>query len=282
MRRSRKLISLLLVLSMLFTCFTTTFASQDLNKFKGTVLENATEVVVTENGDTVSSAYAIIDGKKISIEWNRKINEVILTEESEDNLGMKNFSTKESAVFPIEFDKNLEHSYTVNYDGIDYDIDSAFNKNLQPNIVIPLGVIIGEALLNYLISLALTIVISGEVYALASEIVSELQKKKEYKHYMAILKDEQNGIFNIKKLYIGPAIDTTKGAASALLTGVNVWSTSQAYAKLAAEQATPGGIIGPEIDSYNATQVQAGWDFYWHYHLFGRKGGHSFYGTRVS
>lgn len=60
-------------------------------------------------------------------------------------------------------------------------------------------------------------------------------------------------------------------ASKAIVNGIDFWSPFNYTAKQLAITAS-GGYVGPEIDSRKP-------GYYYHYHLLGRVGGHSFYGT---
>lgn len=60
-------------------------------------------------------------------------------------------------------------------------------------------------------------------------------------------------------------------ASKAIVNGIDFWSPFNYTAKQLAITAS-GGYVGPEIYSKKP-------GYYYHYHLLGRVGGHSFYGT---
>ena len=247
-------------------------------------LLKADQVEVIENGDVYSRAYAVIDNQRIDIEWNRETNEVSLSQVdlSKDARSLSE-TDKIELNFKVEFNGELKPSYTIETEEGTYSVVSGQPQQARMVGSIRLILVIGEALMKTLIAMAATITVlyAGEEirHALASEVVETLEKK-EYFHYMALLNEEMTSMGKIKKLYIGNAFETTGEAAAWLRGGGNVWSKSSALARMVAN--TAGGAIGPEIDSYSPISVQLGHDYYYHYHIIGRIGGHSFYGTRAT
>jgi hypothetical protein len=292
MRRIKQYLSFVLILTMFVTSFTTTFAYNNTSIYRGTILEQASKVEIIENGEVMSIAYAIINGERIQVEWNRLTNEVILKQSTATAPSNKLMMTLDDAQknetetnFKIEFDKKLNYTYNSGYNDNVYPTSSLPTENIYTlatvSGAISLTVVVGKALMDLLISAAVTIVVSGELYTKASEITRALSRK-EYNHYLAILRTERTSMGTLKKLYIGPAINTTKNAGTALRLGDDVWSVSKRYAELAASSGSNGPIIGPEIDTYSPVEPQLGWDYYHHFHLFGRLGGHSFFGERAT
>lgn len=73
------------------------------------------------------------------------------------------------------------------------------------------------------------------------------------------------------KLLIAASPLTLRTASKSIVTGVDFWSPFDYTAKKLAITAS-GGYVGPEVDSNKP-------GYYRHYHLLGRVGGHSFFGT---
>ncbi|PLR78720.1 hypothetical protein CU633_03980 [Bacillus sp. V3-13] len=132
--------------------------------------------------------------------------------------------------------------------------------------LVPIGVVIGEALLAHLISIGLAIVIGGVTYTLASEIASKL-KNKNYDHYAAYLNTS-------KGVYIGDPISFSTAVArlnGSTFSSNNVWSKNGTLAKKVAQSA--GGGRTPVFDGPHGTYPK----FLPHFHKWNRSGGHSFY-----
>ena len=285
MKRIKKYIAMLLVMTIVLCTSNLTFAKAVTNiEYLPEELLKADQVEVIENGDVYSRAYAVIDNQRIDIEWNRETNEVSLSQVdlSKDARSLSE-TDKIELNFKVEFNGELKPSYTIETEEGTYSVVSGQPQQARMAGSIRLILVIGQALMKTLIAMAATITVlyAGEEirHALASEVVEKLEKK-EYLHYMALLNEEMTSMGKIKKLYIGNAFETTGEAAAWLRGGGNVWSKSSALARMVAN--TAGGAIGPEIDSYSPISVQLGHDYYYHYHIIGRIGGHSFYGTRAT
>ena len=93
--------------------------------------------------------------------------------------------------------------------------------------------------------------------------VKEKNKDNPRVYYPATRKDG--------KLLISAAPHYLSVAARNIVNNIDYWSPFDYTAKALAIRAS-GGYIGPEIDSNRD-------GYYYHYHLAGRIGGHSFYGT---
>ena len=285
MKRIKKYIAMLLVMTIVLCTSNLTFAKAVTNiEYLPEELLKADQVEVIENGDVYSRAYAVIDNQRIDIEWNRETNEVSLSQVDllKDARSLSE-TDKIELNFKIEFNGELKPSYTIETEEGTYSVVSGQPQQARMAGSIRLILVIGQALMKTLIAMAATITVlyAGEEirHALASEVVETLEKKG-YFHYMALLNEEMTSMGKIKKLYIGNAFETTGEAAAWLRGGGNVWSKSSALARMVAN--TAGGAIGPEIDSYSPISVQLGHDYYYHYHIIGRIGGHSFYGTRAT
>lgn len=135
---------------------------------------------------------------------------------------------------------------------------------------IPIGVVLGESLIAWLIGTGAAIVIAAETWATVNSVREHLREKK-YEHYEAKIV--------AGNLYVGKAIDLA-GAAYRLTNPMfvvehqNVWSTSSSAAERVARTAGNGATpVGPEL---NVHQIP-GFFYYTHYHTWNRVGGHSFF-----
>ena len=136
--------------------------------------------------------------------------------------------------------------------------------------VVPIGIVVGEALVSYLVAASLGIVVAGVVYVAASKVAAKLRKEKRYEHYAPSLNKSKTN------LYIGPAL-TYKQAMTRLKKG-DVWSISRSLARKVAQGAGGGRIPkGPEIHNKDSNGKLKSGTYYYHYHIYNRTGGHSFY-----
>ncbi|ANB59071.1 hypothetical protein GFC29_3150 [Anoxybacillus sp. B7M1] len=132
--------------------------------------------------------------------------------------------------------------------------------------LIPIGVIIGEALLEHLIAIGLAAVIAGVTYTVASS-VSETLRKKQYDHYPAYIdKKKDRVMIGNKPLTLDEAASRLKGAPPYN----DVWSTDSVKAFKVAAKA--GNGKPPIHDS-----AHGGEGYLPHWHIYNRSGGHSFY-----
>ncbi|MGJ7034601.1 SAR2788 family putative toxin [Anoxybacillus eryuanensis] len=132
--------------------------------------------------------------------------------------------------------------------------------------LIPIAVVVGEALLEHLIALGLAFVIAGVTYTLASEIVPTLRNKN-YDHYAAYLKTKE-GVYIGNPISLSEAISRLNGKD---FETNNVWSKTSGLAKKVAKEA--GGGREPVFDSPHGSYPK----FLPHFHKWNRSGGHSFY-----
>lgn len=170
--------------------------------------------------------------------------------------------------------ETLEATFTDLETGEKYDVNSEELKASFVWFAIPIGVVIGEALLAHLISIGLAATISGVTYIAISEFLKKDRSKK-YNHYMVHLDNKK------KFLGVGNGISATK-AASRLKSGLSTWSTSKSNAQSVAKKGSPiGKALGPEIDKNKSGKL-------YHYHpIKGYKNGksvriegaHAFYGS---
>lgn len=163
----------------------------------------------------------------------------------------------------------LVATFTDKATGKKYEVDNTKAKS-NFAFVIPIGIVIGEALVAHLLAASLAIVVAGVTYVAATEIASKLRKEKRYEHYAATLNKAKTG------MYIGPSL-TYKQAKSKLKKG-DVWSISKSLARKVAQGAGGNRIpIGPEIHNKDKNGKVKSGKYYYHYHTYNRAGGHSFY-----
>lgn len=105
----------------------------------------------------------------------------------------------------------------------------------------------------------------SKIKARTKSAKKELKKNNPRVYYPAVRKG--NGLFIVSSPY------TLIAAAKEITKGVDFWSPYDYTAKTLAISAS-GGYIGPEVDKNSS-------GYYYHYHLYNRVGGHSFFGTPV-
>lgn len=133
--------------------------------------------------------------------------------------------------------------------------------------LIPIAIVVGEALLEHLIAMGLAAVIAGVTYTAASSIADKL-RKKQYDHYPAYINRKKDIVM------IGNQPLTLEEAASRLKGKDpynDVWSTDSVKAFKVAAKAGNGKL--PIHDDPHECK-----DGYLpHWHIYNRSGGHSFY-----
>lgn len=170
----------------------------------------------------------------------------------------------------IKSNEEIDATFTNIETGKSVDTLHNTTGEVTPQLVflVPLGVIIGEALLASLIATAVAIEFGGVAYATISAIKDRVKNDK-YDHYAA--KIVQGNV------WIGPSLSLAQ--ASARLGGIsiqenNVWSKNSTLASAVARAA--GGGRKPEGPELQVEQKE-GIFYYVHYHTWNRAGGHSFF-----
>lgn len=245
-----------------------------------------TEITIEETNGNDIQIKTEQDGVEAVLNFDKETNEIILiTNEQplnfEENMQPQSLEVNEQSqsleenekVYKVDVEtatsEKIVATFTDSETGEEYFVNT---DQLQASIafLVPIGVIIGEALLAHLVSAGLAIIIGGVTYAAATEVIKDLQKKKEYDHYVAKL--DNNALF------IGNNISLST-AASHLISGGDVWSRT---GDLAAKVAREAGGGKPPVPSENHMNTGSKKNLYYHhYHANGRKGGHSFYGVGV-
>ena len=253
----KKLISIILSFCMIFTNFNAVYANNNELELVG-ILKDADKVELVQNDYDYGEAYAVFGILKHTIRWNKKTNEVNFKVEN-----LKSRSILESSTFNIEINEDFEPIGTIKYNGDEYNLQET---DANPNSRMALAGIIGSALITSLIAASASVVIVGVTYILATEIASKLRKKQP-KHYQAAIRYSKK--LKRNELFIGNSLGET-GASGRLKAGNDVWSTSKYGAEKIARLA--GGGRTPIHD-----KPHGGAGYYYHYHTYNRKGGHSFY-----
>lgn len=170
----------------------------------------------------------------------------------------------------VKNDKEIDATFTNIETGESVDTLHTTTGEVTPQLVflVPLGVIIGEALLASLIATAVAIEFGGIAYATISAVKDRVKNDK-YDHYAA--KIVQGNV------WIGPSLSLAQ--ATARLGGINtqennVWSKNSTFASAVARAAGGGRKpLGPELQ----VEQKEGIFYYVHYHTWNRVGGHSFF-----
>lgn len=235
------------------------------------------EITIEETNGTDIQIKTEKDGIEAVLNFDKETNEILLiTNEQpqnfEENIQPQSLEENEK-VYKIDVETATSEKIVATFTDIETGEKYFVNTDqLQASIafLVPIGVIIGEALLAHLVSAGLAIIIGGVTYAAATEVIKDLQKKKEYDHYVAKL---DNNV-----LFIGNNISLST-AASQLITEGDVWSRT---GDLAAKVAREAGGGKPPVPSENHMTTGSKKNLYYHhYHANGRIGGHSFYGVGV-
>ncbi|ONI38770.1 hypothetical protein AN639_02370 [Candidatus Epulonipiscium fishelsonii] len=281
MLRIKKYICSILALVLVIGCFGMPTLAQNVGVegYLPELIREADEFKLIENGDRKSIAYIVQDNIKIYVEWDRHTNEVQLVETN-----MLTRSVTNNTNFTMEISENIEASYTMELNDQIYHVN---NSKIESRTAMTLVLLLGQTLIDYLISIAATLTIGDMLCTLAKDVIDELSNKKnKFKHYRAFLQkfyaDDGKNIA-IHKLYIGDPLADTNVAAVYLLEG-NVWSTSQKNAKAVAAKASPPGT---ELKPHPPHKwAFFGDEYYPHYHRYNYDGGnphkeHSFYGESI-
>lgn len=267
----KKILSVLLIFMLFVTSVPLSAGAKSISDIPSS-LEGIDEVKVLEDNENVVTVMGKEGNTIVTMTYDKNTSDITMTSEEINPYARK--SVTEENTFNLQLDPNniedFEVSNTIEYQGKSYDLEETPNyseyKQARLAAAIPLVVLLGGSLLNWIISQFASIVIAGVTYVVASAVISEL-KKKNYDHYLASLRSG--------KLYIGNSI--TYAAATTRLKSGDVWSRTNVLAEKVAKGA---GGKATAVERHDKTGSKKD-DFYWHYHMSSRKGGHSFYGTPV-
>ena len=232
-------------------------------------LEIQTEVSIdnTTNATTDDTTNATTDdttNATVSLSLDKGTNEFTVTSIETDSQG--NQVEKE---YKVDVENATEDGIVATFTDMGTGEKYELNTNeLHASFafLIPIGVIIGEALLEHLIAIGLAAVIAGVTYTVASS-VSETLRKKQYDHYPAYIdKKKDRVMIGNKPLTLDKAASRLKGAPPYN----DVWSTDSVKALKVAAKA--GNGKPPIHDS-----AHGGEGYLPHWHIYNRSGGHSFY-----
>ncbi|MEC1625384.1 SAR2788 family putative toxin [Bacillus mojavensis] len=309
MKKSLKIIAVLLVFAIIISIIpeknvasandenAIEVTNEDLQKAledDGDIVDPDSVEIVENNKDTIK-AEVKVQSDEFEIDEDMVGSAESLTDEDLEESYSETVTAevdKEDAtaiVTSVEKDENgkdIEKKYEVDIEEAngndivatfrDIDTDQVYNVNTKEAqasfaFLAPIAVVVGGALVEHLVAASLAMVIAGVTYTVYSEVSKKIKKQKKYYHYAATL-NKGNG-----KLYIGPALSQTQ-AVKRLKSG-DVYSLSKSKAYTVAKKAGHGKKpVGPENHRINPkTGKKRKGDYYWHYHAYKRKGGHSFY-----
>ncbi|MFP7473385.1 SAR2788 family putative toxin [Niallia taxi] len=262
----KKIISILLVITLVFSSIPSiskVFAEGDNLEISNN--ENF-EVVEDSNKEITVEATVPEENAVVEASFDKINSEFTITSQEEDKDG--NLVEKEyNVLIETATDEELIATFIDKETGEEYNVNT---NEFKTSLVwlIPIGVVLGEALIAHLISAGLAVVIAGITYTAVKEVAKELKKKK-HEHYMAVLTKGD--------LYIGNSLSKAQAVSrlkSSDKKNNNVWSVSySAAAKIAREAGGNRTPIGPERDKGKSSAE----GYYFHFHLYNRSGGHSFY-----
>ncbi|MGE1098579.1 SAR2788 family putative toxin [Bacillus altitudinis] len=257
MKFIKKSISIFLSLLIVFTFISESKAEASGNKDYQIIINNEEKLVIAAEKGGVKGVMTL-DKKNMefSLETD-EFSEVTGEKGKEYKINVENAT--DDKIEGTFIDTETNEKYKINSD----EITASFVW------FIPVGIVIGEALLAHLISMGLAVTITGVTYVAYSEFKKH---KRTYSHYMAVRKS--------KGLFIGNGLKRS-AAIARLKKGGDTWSTSKNNAKSIAKAASPiKKITGAEID-------KKGKGKHYHYHpISGYKQGkgirmksHAFYGA---
>ncbi|RAW10178.1 hypothetical protein DC345_29375 [Paenibacillus taichungensis] len=241
------------------------------------LVDNADEMVISATMPAINSSFARVSALAsenatttditgtLTIDKNLQTMTLVTNEKSE--VSTANQRTYDVVIHEVNSLGDINATFTDLETNESYSIEQ---DKLQASFAIPIGIVIGETLLAWLVGIGATLIVATETWVTVNEIRETLRQKK-YEHYEAQI---MGG-----KLYVGHSIDLA-GAAQRLVNPMftkahaNVWSVNSAAAARVARVAGGGATpVGPEL---NITQVP-GFFYYAHYHTASRIGGHSFF-----
>ncbi|MEW4371824.1 hypothetical protein [Paenibacillus kandeliae] len=277
--RTTKLFTRLTSLVLSFIILFTLFAPQSARAEAKTI--NGVQIETIEDNDQ----YIILKGTKNGASLTLKQDKQTLNISLQGDRSLFKNDAQTLASRQQTSSDITDYQVVINEIGNNNEIDATFTDlttkqeistvhnstgEVTPQVVflVPLGVVVGEALLAALLASAIAVTIGGIVWTTVGSIKEKI-RNQQYDHYMA--KVMQGDV------YIGNPISLTQ--ASNRLAGIspldnNVWSKNSASAKQVARLAG-GGIepIGPELQ----VEQQPNIFYYVHYHTWNRAGGHSFF-----
>ena len=145
------------------------------------------EFTILVNNDKKIQIKAERDGVKAILKFDKETYELSLsTNEKSKKTGKNN--TEYKIDVETATSEQIEATFTDVESGEEYVVNT---DELQASFafLLPIGVVIGEALLAHLVAAGLAFTIAGISYVAATEVIKELQKKKD-NHYAAKLKND--------------------------------------------------------------------------------------------
>lgn len=261
----KKIISVLLVVTLMFSSISSinvVFAEENSPSVDNAVIE------IVENSDDEITLQA-------TIEEENAVVQTTFDKESNEFLIISNEPNENGEMIEKTYRAIVEHATEdeIVATFIDTTTGETFNVNsneFQASLAwfVPLGVVLGEALLAHLVASGTAFVLAGVTYTAVKEVSDKL-KKKEHNHYMA--KITKGDLFIGNPLTKSQAIDRLQSNDK---KNNNVWSKNyDLAAKIAYGAGNNKTPVGPEIDK-GKTSAEG---YYFHFHIHNRSGGHSFY-----
>jgi len=255
----KKILSLLVCICFSFSFFVTkTFASNDNATGNQKIVQkdkNIVKVVGEYNGDKL---YATLD---------RKTNIITMEAVEKSADGLEKTTQYTVNIDDAQPGSKISGQIVSKKDNKKYKIDSGKVK-AQAVVVVPLVEIIGSALLEYLMAISATIVLSGIVFVAANEIADTLKEDGTYEYYEA---KQANGT-----IYIGRGLNY-KAAYNRVVYGStynkDVFCLEQDPAYTLAVGVSKYSV---SYRSYECHDEDSPY-YFWHYHPNPRNGGHIYF-----
>jgi hypothetical protein len=227
MGKIKKIFSIVLTFVILFSTSMNAFAknSPTVISYNGYVIkvsqnDSSTVKVIYEEGN---NKYTMTFNKS-----SRDINLII----SNDNVFSKNITNDLAS--NNTYKVNISNADPSKEEISDFSIVSDNGKTynfssqmMQPMVAfaIPIGIALGEALIQALLLVAGAVIIGGVAYVIAEEAVAVIKKQKTYNYYDAVLRNDG--------VYIGNGISTNsaKGVMALNSRSTGVFATTASYAR---------------------------------------------------
>lgn len=240
------------------------------------LVDNTDEMVISATMPALNTSFARVSALASKNETttditgtltiNKNLGKMTLITNEKSEVSTANLRTYDVVINEVNSLGDINATFTDLETNESYSIEQ---DKLQASFAIPIGIVIGETLLAWLVGVGATLIIATETWVTVNEIRETLRQKN-----MNTTKPKSWG-----KLYVGHSIDLA-GAAHRLVNPMytksmaNVWSVNSAAAARVARVAGGGATpVGPEL---NVNQVP-GFFYYAHYHTASRMGGHSFF-----
>lgn len=134
------------------------------------------EFTILVNNDKKLQIKAELDGVKAILKFDKETYDLSLSTNEKSKKSGKN-NTEYKIDVETATSEKIEATFTDSETGEEYVINT---DELQASFafLLPIGVVIGEALLAHLIAAGLAFTIAGVTYVVATEVIQDLQKRK--------------------------------------------------------------------------------------------------------